>query len=250
MIECPTCGESEDLSGSPAADDIEITCGACGAVWRRGDPRCKGCGAPGGVPRRQVMTRTPRGNQVAVVGHREVVLCRSCDADVVAESSSAPVPEGYVSVFLFGRDLPETRTAAAEPRPAVTPAPAPAARAQARPTTSKRAEPPPPPDTRHPAPPRALAEPTARQAIEAHLEADAGADSLTMLMLGRHLGPSRRIRDLDQRAEQERLRRWFDETWSQADPGRREAARAALADALTLWRARGWLRPDTLQRLD
>lgn len=86
-----------------------------------------------------------------------------------------------------------------------------------------------------------LVEPTARQAIEAFLTAEPGGDSLTMLMLGRHLGPSRRVRDLDDAAEQQRLSEWFDQTWSPRDPQRRDTAREALGDVLTYWRGRGWV---------
>ncbi len=248
MTACPTCGETDDLSGRPAADDIEVTCGACGTSWMRGDPRCKGCGATGGIPYRQVMTRTPRGNQVAVVGHREVVLCPTCDAEAISAAAAAPVPEHYVSVFLFGvpsptAHAPRAPRAPAEDAPSPTNPPAPhrgppPAATPAAPAPATAAEPAGPVD------------PTARQAIEAYLTATPEGDSLTMLMLGRHLGPSRRVRDLDGEAEQQRLRTWFDRTWSVKDQPRRDAARAALTDVLAHWRARGWVGPETLQRLD
>ena len=100
----------------PTDDGIEITCGRCGGSWARGTPRCKGCGGEDGVAQRQVMTRTPRGNQRAVVGHREVTLCPVCDARALDASRSAPLPESYVSVFLFGRDARASSTPPA-PRP-------------------------------------------------------------------------------------------------------------------------------------
>ena len=239
MTACPTCGETEDLSGRPAADDIEVTCGSCGGSWLRGDPRCKGCGALGGIPQRQVMTRTPRGNQVAVVGHREVVLCPSCDAGAVIAAAATPVPEGYVSVFLFGLQVPTDPTPRA-PEPA-TPRPAP---------STSSAPPQPVPPATGPSSPAPLRDPTVRQAIEAHLTAEPGGDSLTMLMLGRHLGPARRVRSLDDPAEQQRLQEWFDRTWSTRDPGRRDAARTALADALEHWRGRGWIGAASLLHLE
>ena len=62
-----------------------------------------------------------------------------------------------------------------------------------------------------------------------------------MLMLGRHLGPSRRVRELDNPAEQQRLREWFDQTWSARDPGRLDAVRASLMGALTHWHRQGWI---------
>jgi len=64
-----------------------------------------------------------------------------------------------------------------------------------------------------------------------------------MLLLGRHLGASRRIRDLDDPAEGQRLRTWFDQTWAPGDDTRREAARASLLSALRYWAAEGWVSP-------
>ncbi len=246
MTACPACGESDDLSGRPASDDIEITCGACGTSWLRGDARCKGCGAAGGTPYRQVMTRTPRGNQVAVVGHREVVLCPACDAAAVAAAAAAPVPESYVSVFLFGVEVPPTRAPRAPTCASRTGTSAPRGAMPARGATTRT-----PPGRVSPGPtgPAPLVDPTARQAIEAYLTATPGGDSLTMLMLGRHLGPTRRVRDLDGPAEQRQLEAWFEQSWSEADLRRREAARAALVDVLGFWRAEGWIRPETLHRV-
>ena len=71
-----------------------------------------------------------------------------------------------------------------------------------------------------------------------------------MLMLGRHLGPSSRVRDLDDPAHQQRLREWFDKTWSSRDPGRRDTARDALIDAFAHWRTMGWIGLETLHQLD
>ena len=48
--------------------------------WMRGAPRCKACGGSDLVTALQCMGRTPRGNQRAVVGRREISLCVSCDA--------------------------------------------------------------------------------------------------------------------------------------------------------------------------
>lgn len=90
----------------------------------------------------------------------------------------------------------------------------------------------------------------ARQAIEVYLTADPSADSLAMLMLGRHVGPSNRVRDLDDPAHQQRLREWFDQTWSSRDARRRDAAREALGNAFAHWRTMGWIGPESLHQLD
>ena len=35
VVECPACGESENLSGTQSADGITITCNACTTSWLR-----------------------------------------------------------------------------------------------------------------------------------------------------------------------------------------------------------------------
>lgn len=159
MTACPTCGETERISGTPVPGHIQITCGSCNTTWLRGDSRCKGCGATGGIPHRQVMTRTPRGNQVAVVEHREVVVCPACDAAAITAAASAPVPQDYVSVFLFGVVAPITRAAQparARPRPAPQEPKRPRASASSTHRGGPRQAPPrPPPPLRSPNPRRA-----------------------------------------------------------------------------------------------
>jgi Zn ribbon nucleic-acid-binding protein len=34
-ITCPSCGESDDLSGERADELITVTCGVCGHAWSR-----------------------------------------------------------------------------------------------------------------------------------------------------------------------------------------------------------------------
>ena len=242
-LRCPVCGESERLTGAELADDIEVTCGACGHRWLRGSPRCRACGGDEVVTRVGLMTRHPRGNQLAVVGHREVPLCPRCDAEALREGERI-VPEGYVSRFVFGRDTPRpTRPAqrGAQP-PAATRTPSPPrtrprdprpAGGQPRQTTSA---------------PRSDA-PTVRQAIETFLRSEPAADALTMVMLGQHLGPATRLRTLDEPAAKEELASWFGATWDVQPEGRRTAAGAALLAAVDHWRGHGWLATDPVDFL-
>ena len=92
-IQCPACGETERLEGQPVHGAIEVTCGACGAVWSR-DPTaaCPNCGGSDliGVPKRVV--EKVRGDQMSVVGFVRVQLCRACDAELVARFLSAREP--------------------------------------------------------------------------------------------------------------------------------------------------------------
>jgi hypothetical protein len=258
ISQCPACGEDERLRGRASGDDIEVTCENCGAQWLRGATRCNSCGRADVVIRPQVMTRQPRGNQLAIVGRRELPLCRVCDADAIAESlgGNRPVPETYVSVFLFGRDLPRhvpreparttehsaTGDAPTESTPSIaveptTPEPKREKRAYAGSPGPSRPQP-------SPAKEQGLTRPTARQAIEAYLSAHPEADSLAMLFLGQHLGPASRLDSLDRPGTAESLFRWFDATWDTRQDERRRTAADAITGAVDHWRAQGWLTED------
>jgi hypothetical protein len=257
---CLACGENERLRGRAVAGDIEVTCETCDAQWLRGAARCNACGRADVVTRPQVMTRHPRGNQLAIVGRRDLPLCPACDADAIAESEAGnrAVPETYVSVFLFGRDLP--RHAPRKPAPAAAARRTGAAPAESRTAPSKPAartasapEPERKPSAKRPEPARleasrpkeqSLSRPTVRQAIEAYLSASPDADSLAMLFLGQHLGPASRLDAIDQPGTAESLLRWFDATWDTRQNERRHAAAAAITGAVDHWRAQGWLTRD------
>lgn len=47
-IECPSCGEDDELRGKRNGDLINMTCEACGHTWTRDTrTRCLVCGAEG-----------------------------------------------------------------------------------------------------------------------------------------------------------------------------------------------------------
>jgi hypothetical protein len=260
ISQCPACGEDQRLRGRPSGDDIEVTCETCGAQWLRGAPRCNSCGRTDAVTRPQVMTRHPRGNQLAIVGRRQLPLCPDCDADAITESEAGnrPVPETYVSVFLFGRELPHHRPAT--PAPASESGNAREASAErvtntflaAAPTTPTPKRKTTSPATRQvpaqpePTPPqeRGLSRPTVRQAIEAYLSASPEADSLAMLFLGQHLGPASRLESLDRPEAADSLVDWFDATWDTRQSERRRTAATAITAAVDAWLAHGWLTED------
>ena len=198
------------------------------------------------------------------MGRRQLPLCPVCDADAIADSETGnrPVPESYVSVFLFGRQLPHvpvkpepvalassTDARPAEPR---TGRSGRAARAASAPGTGETspAKPTGPARTRPSRPKeQSLARPTVRQAIEAYLSATPAADSLAMLFLGQHLGPASRLDSLDQPGKAESLQRWFDATWDARQDERRRAAAATITEAVDHWRAQGWLTEDLAAEL-
>lgn len=229
---CPACGESQALTGRPVEGDIVITCGRCGAEWERGAPRCKRCGREGGTSAPQQMTRHPRGTLLAVVGVRQTLLCSDCDSEVLADflERRKPVPEGYVSQFLYGG--PRKPASQPAPQPTRKPRSAKSSSAVARPAPAAKHEPPP------------VADPTLRQATEAFLgEAGAEASSLTMVLLGSKLGPSTRLSHLDTEATAGDLQRWVAETFASRED-QREAAVRTLKQATRYWLDRGWLTRD------
>jgi len=84
-IECPECGEADDLAGHPAGDLIHITCGACDREWDRDpSPRCPTCGGDELHDALRAIVERSRGTQLSIVSTEVVHLCGSCDAEVLA----------------------------------------------------------------------------------------------------------------------------------------------------------------------
>jgi len=81
-IECPVCGETDDLTGERKGEGITITCGNCDQTWDRPTtpvcPKCDGTDLQA-VP--LAIVEKSRGTQLSVVGIRVVHLCNACDAD-------------------------------------------------------------------------------------------------------------------------------------------------------------------------
>ncbi|GAA4729818.1 hypothetical protein GCM10023328_05700 [Modestobacter marinus] len=97
-IECPDCGETDDLVGDRGVEGIGITCGTCGARFLR-DRRlgCASCAGTDLVLRPQVLTQFSRGTQLSVVGWTETHCCTACDAEALlrSERANAPLPAEY-----------------------------------------------------------------------------------------------------------------------------------------------------------
>lgn len=189
------------------------------------------------------MTTYPRGNQLAVIGMREVALCPSCDRGALARlGPDRVVDDGYRSRYMNG--APRTPTPAEGPVQQARPRPTSSGRRQ----PSARQVPAAPPQARQQT--RAAApDPTVRRAVDAYLQQASDSVSATaMLVLGRTLGPSTRLADV--RADQARaaLGSAVDDHW-QRQPSLRALAVAAIDDAFRFWARRGWLDDEQVPHL-
>lgn len=85
-IACPSCGESEDLSGEQTPDGTRLTCGACETSWlRSADPPCTTCGSTDLQSVPLAIVERSRGTQLSIVGTRPIDLCSVCDAEALAQ---------------------------------------------------------------------------------------------------------------------------------------------------------------------
>ncbi|MCE7081625.1 hypothetical protein [Streptomyces sp. ST2-7A] len=270
---CPSCGEEEELRGENRGSDIRVSCLRCGASWMRGVPVCAGCGRDDLVERPQAMTRYSRGNQLSIIGWRQLPLCRECDAPALERSiaENVAVHGDYVSRALHapgstpppprdrrpgppvGDEPPVPRrpealatspkTSVSEARTEVT---APSPESPAEPSCSSS----PPRAVRGRAPSPPMAVPTVRQAIQAFLaDASGSVDHTAMLLLGTHLGSQQRLNVLEGPEAAASLARWFADRWGEAGGETTERARETLCRAVDHWGVRGWLATDPAAEL-
>lgn len=81
-IECPQCGEADDLAGARDGDIIQLTCGACNHEWPRDlTARCPQCGGEDLQTVPLAIVEKSRGTQLSIVGTRAIYLCSACDAE-------------------------------------------------------------------------------------------------------------------------------------------------------------------------
>jgi hypothetical protein len=249
-LTCPTCGETEELTGTPGEGDIEISCHTCGTRWARGARRCRGCGGTEQVLARQRMTANPRGNQLAVLGYREIPLCPRCDSDVAEQLSTGRlVPDGYTSRFIRGRDEsapPKTRPNAAAEQP-----PHPSAHSSPEPIsgTAPPQQPEAQTSTGSAVPPRRDTSPTVRQAIESYLQHTEHPDAATaMLLLGMALGPATRLSALRATDMHTTVARTLDRHCGTHQSPRRAALDSAIGSALRYWSDQRWITPSQMRK--
>jgi hypothetical protein len=246
-VTCPSCAEPDRLTGTSSSDGIEITCHACGHRWLRGERRCRACGAAEAVVARQRMTTHPRGNQLAVLGIREVLLCPECDREVVAGlGTDRMAPEGYVPRFSRGApdDQPTT-----SPRSAHEPSSSPTRVVARAPSAASSAE----QANAYPVRPGALPvpSPTVRTAVASYLQTTSDPSAAAaMLLLGPSLGIATRLDRLDASRAGRELTAALDRSCGEGPGQRRLALVYAIRDALAAWVSRGWLPHETVQAIE
>lgn len=97
-LQCPACGETDDLLGRRVGDGITITCQRCTAAWPRDTaPRCATCQGTDIAWRPQALTAFSRGTQLSILGLHNVPLCMGCDAAAYRTSadSGSSLEPGY-----------------------------------------------------------------------------------------------------------------------------------------------------------
>jgi hypothetical protein len=93
LVTCPSCDESEDLSGERGDDGtIVVVCGACGASWERDVRlRCRVCGSENLEYAPRPLWERGRGEQRTPAGRFDAYDCIDCgQADATAKRSADP----------------------------------------------------------------------------------------------------------------------------------------------------------------
>ncbi|HUP18130.1 MAG TPA: hypothetical protein VM848_19025 [Acidimicrobiia bacterium] len=92
QIACPTCGETENLTGTRADNGtITIDCGACGHTWERDARlRCRLCGADNLEYSPRPLWEKVRGNQKTPAGRYDAYTCLECGGQDVTSPRARP----------------------------------------------------------------------------------------------------------------------------------------------------------------
>lgn len=96
-IECPGCGEDEELRGDRGEDGIVLTCESCGATWQRDvTPTCTLCGSEDleAVPT-STLEDAGRGEQRTPTGIVLRYRCWSCGARDATSDEPEPAPPDW-----------------------------------------------------------------------------------------------------------------------------------------------------------
>lgn len=257
---CPSCGRDDQVRGrhDVQAGDVELSCGRCGTSWWRGGRRCATCGGQDLTDRPQVMRRHSRGTQLSIVGWRDVVLCQSCDAEVIESvgTTDTPIAEDYVSAAIVDRTVPAPLSLPQQAAAVMSRTDGPrsptrrTASDPGRTQTVRAAAPPRPTPSAQPRPPVAPA--TVRQALQQAQEQLAAEgtvlDPTVVLLLGTRLGPTTRMDALHRSGhDPASLAAWVGSTWGHGD--RSTGARHTLITLADHWLARGWTTTDLAAEL-
>lgn len=96
-VRCPSCGSTDDLTGTDAAEGKIVACGACGHRWQRDlRPTCQLCGSRDleAVPT-ATLEEAGRGVMRTPSGIRDVYRCFGCGARDATASSPVPAEPGW-----------------------------------------------------------------------------------------------------------------------------------------------------------
>jgi ribosomal protein S27E len=87
-VVCPSCGETDRLSGERTDDSINVTCEACGHSWDRDlTVRCRTCGSERVVYAPRPLWEKGRGDQRSPAGRIDAYHCADCgDSDARAST--------------------------------------------------------------------------------------------------------------------------------------------------------------------
>jgi Zn ribbon nucleic-acid-binding protein len=92
-ILCPNCATDDHLSGTRRDQVIVITCAGCGLEWERPvAPHCATCGSTDVVAQPVPLLERSRGTQMSITAMHIETLCRTCDADRLAERGEGHLP--------------------------------------------------------------------------------------------------------------------------------------------------------------
>ena len=77
-IQCPKCGEREELQGERREGALWITCESCKAEWLRDPDVCPQCRKRSVFDRRDPLIQNARGTQQSIIGYRILRECWAC----------------------------------------------------------------------------------------------------------------------------------------------------------------------------
>ena len=97
LVDCPQCGEEENLSGyisgEPGEEVIEVSCGACGFSWVRDrTPTCPTCSSTDLRQAARSIVEKSRGTQLSIQSIEVIYLCPVCDAADLATWNQSNTP--------------------------------------------------------------------------------------------------------------------------------------------------------------
>lgn len=106
-VQCPNCGEDDDLQGQRSDIGITVTCGACGTVFDRDTtPTCRLCGSTDlQAVRTATLREAGRGEQWAPSGVRIAWFCWGCTGQDVTSPDPRPGPNPPPGAATDRRDL-------------------------------------------------------------------------------------------------------------------------------------------------